>query len=313
MKTRIRTILAGATLALYAACGGDERSGVSTEEAVANRVGVVLPIVSQPAYEIFGKALRDTLDAAGHEIVVEGGIADAAEQGALVRRITDRNARAIVVAPLDSTTLRPAIDGAAAKSIPVFTVGLPVPGARVTTHTEPDYHAAGVVAAEYLATFVGPGIHAGVVGALGAHGSRELQAGFGSVMRADTARRHAGAADGGGTVEGAAAAAASLIERDPQLDAIFALDAASGVGAMNAVLAARRADIVIVSFGASSATLDAVREVRPLRAAVVERPDEAARLLGTAIAAQLEGEPVTPSIKAPVRLVTSDSLRRQPD
>jgi ribose transport system substrate-binding protein len=312
METPIRTIVGLTTLALVA-CGGDGRPAASTEEAVANRVGVVLPIVTQPAYEMFGNALREALDSAGHEIVVEGGIADAAEQGALVQRITGRNARAIVIAPLDSVTLRPAIDAAAAASIPVFTVGVPVPGARVTTHTEPDYHAAGVVAAEYMITFVGPDMHAGVVGALGAHGSRELEAGFRSVMGADTVRKHSGAADGGGTVEGAAAATASLLARDPQLDAIFALDAASGLGAMNAVLAARRADVIIVSFGAGTETLDAVREVRPLRAAVVERPDVAARLLGAAIAAQLDGEPVTPSIKSPVRLVTSDSLRRKPD
>lgn len=281
----------------------------STEEAVAGRVGIVLPISVVPSYRILADGLEEALDEAGHETVIEGGIATADEQTALVQRITGRDARGIVIAPLDSATLRPALDAAAAESIPVFTVGLPVRGARVTTHMEPDYHAAGVIAAEYLATFVGPAMHAAVVGNLGAHGSRGMAAAFqAAVVRVKT-RAFTGSAESGGTAEGAAAAVTALLAQDPDLDAVFALDPASAQGAMSAALARRRADLVIVSFGATPEVVAAVRDGRPLRAAIVERPDEGARLLGAAIATQLEGEPVTPSIRVPVRLVTSDSVK----
>lgn len=292
-----------------AACGDGKTAGGGGEESVAGRIGVLLPITMQPAYKTLEDGLRKALDDAGHQLVVEGGINDAAQQAAIVQRFTARQARALVIAPLDSTALRPAITTAARAGIPVFTVGLPVPGARVTTHLEPDFHGAGVVAGEYIAAFLEPDMHAGIVGRMAAHGSRELEAGFRSVMGVVRTRVYSGAGESGGTAEGAAAAVTALLEQDPDLDAVFALDAASGHGAMAAALARRRADLVIVSFGATEETLNAIRETRPLRAAVVERSAEAARLLGEAIATQLSGDPVTPSIKAPVRLVTVDSVK----
>ena len=310
----MRTLRAARFLALVftaAACRGGESPDGATASA-AGRIGVVLPIASQPEYRTLEDALRKSLDDAGHQLVVERGLNDAAQQAALVQRFTAQKALGLVIAPLDSTSLRPTVASAIAAGIPVFTVGMPVPGVRVTTHVEPDYFAAGVVAAEYVAAFLGRTLNAGVVGRLDAHGSRELMAGFRSIMDADSARVYSGAAESGGTVEGAAAASLALLEKDAGLDAIFALDAASAQGAMSTALARRRADIIIVSYGATEETLAAIRETRPLRAAVVPRLDEAARLLSEAIATQLGGEPVTASIKAPIRLLNVDSVRARP-
>lgn len=301
-----------AAIAIATAACRDSDSAADGTASAAGRIGVVLPIATQPEYRTLEDALRKALDDAGHQLVVERGLNDASQQAALVQRFTAQKALGLVIAPLDSTSLRPSVGAAVAAGIPVFTVGLPVPGARVTTHVEPDYFAAGVVAAEYVAAFLGRTFNAGIVGRLDAHGSRELIAGFRSIMAVDSARVYSGAAESRGTSEGGAAAAEALLEQDASLDAIFALDAPGAQGAMGAALSRRRADLVIVSYGATAATLDAVRESRPLRAAVVPRLDEAARLLSEAIATQLGGDPVTASIKAPVRLVNVDSVRAGP-
>lgn len=308
---RCALILLG--LLAAAACGDDraQRPAGSAEE-VADRVGVVLPVSVQPAYRTLEQQLVEALQEEGHEAVTESGITGAAEQAALLGQLTARKARAIVVAPLDSVTLRPAIDAAQDASIPVFTIGLPVAGASVTTHTEPDHFASGVIAVEYLSAFIGPGLHAGVVGRLGAHGSREVRAGFDSLMALNETRVNAGSEESGGTVEGAAAATSALLDREPALKGIVALDPVSAQGAASALYARRRADVIIVSIGATEQTLASIREERVLRAAIVERVEEGARLLADAINTQLEGEPVTPSIKVPVRLVNIDSLRVRP-
>lgn len=302
-------------LALCAAtaCGEDAaRRPAGSVEEVADRVGIVLPSSSQPAYRTLEQGLVAALREAGHEAVSDGAILEPAAQLALLQRITARKARAIVVAPLDSVTLRPAIDAAADASIPVFTIGLPVPGASVTTHMEADHFATGVIAAEYLSAFIGPGVTAGIVGRLGAHGSREVRAGFDSLMSLNETRVNAGAEESGGTVEGAAAAASALLDREPALKGIIALDPISAQGAASTLFARRRADVIIVSVGANEQTLASIREERVLRAAIVERVEEGARLLAEAIDTQLDGEPVTPSIKVPVRLVNIDSLRARP-
>lgn len=310
--TRRGTVALFAVLA-SAACGDERapRSGGSAEE-VADRVGIVLPVPLQPSYREFEQGLVAALEDDGHEAVTESGITGAAEQAALLGQFIARKARAVVIAPLDSVSLRPAIDAARDASIPVFTVGLPVPGASVTTHVEPDHFASGVIAAEYLSAFIGPGVHAGVVGRLGAHGSREVRAGFDSLMSLNETRVNAGAAESGGTVEGAATATSALLDSEPGLKGILALDPVSAQGAVSALLDRRRADVIVVSIGAMEQTLAGIREERVLRAAIVERVDEGARLLADAINVQLQGEPVTPSIKVPVRLVNIDSLRARP-
>lgn len=300
-------------LCVAAACnGGDSKGPAASVEEVADRIGIVLPVSVQPAYRTLEQALIEGLSKAGLEAVSETGIAGAAEQAELVQRITARKPRAIVVAPLDSVTLRPAIDNALAASVPVYTIGLPVLGAAVTTHMEADHFAAGVIAAEYLNAFIGAGMRAGIVGRLGAHGSREMQAGFDSVLAQNETRVNVGAAESGGSLDGAGTATSALLEREPRLKAILALDPISAQGVMAALLARRRADIVIVSIGAAPETLVAIRSERMLRAAIVERVEDGARLLAETIDTQLKGEPVTPTIKVPVRLVNIDSLRARP-
>lgn len=299
-------------LCASAACGDDRKQQpAGSVEEVADRIGVVLPIPLQPSYRTLEQQLVAALREAGHEAVTDGGITGAAEQAALLGQITARKARAIVVAPLDSVSLRPAIDAAGDASIPVFTVGLSVPGASVTTHMEPDHFATGMIGAEYLSAFIGPGVTAGIVGRLGAHGSREMRAGFDTVMSVET-RVNAGAEESGGTEEGAAAATSALLDREPALKGILALDPISAQGAASALFERRRADVIVVSVGATEKTLASIREGRVMRAAIVELVEEGARLLAAAIDTQLEGEPVTPSIKVPVRLVNVDSLRARP-
>lgn len=307
MKTFF-AIAALATLPLVTAC---EKGGESGQpHSAAGRVGVVLGANANSEYRELDAAVRKALEEHDQELVVQNAAGDPARQRQLVETFASQRARAIVVVPIDSTTLRPAIDAAGNAGIPVFTIGYPVPGARVTTHMEEDFQAAGLAAAEYIAAFLGPKLHAAVVGRRAAHGSRELESAFRAAITVVDTRVVSGAGNSDGvTRESAAAATTALLEQDPDLDAIFALDPVSALGAMDAAYARRRADLVIVSNGSAPEVTSAIGETGPMRAAVVQRLDEAARMLAETIVTQIEGDPVTPAIKVPVRLVTADSVK----
>lgn len=300
--------LAFAGIVSVVACGGGS-GGSDPARSVAGRVGIVLADAAADA-RLLADSVRTALQEHDQQAVVQSANGDAARQRSLVESFTSQRASAIVVVPTDSGSLAPSLDAAARAGIPVFTVGRPVAGVQVTTHVDPDYHAAGVAAAEYAGAFLGLRFHAAVVGPLAAHGSRDLERGFRTTVAIDSARVYAGAAGSDGTRESAAAATTALLEKDPSLDVIFALDPASALGAMDAAYARRRADLVIVSFGATPEVTAAIGETGPMRAAVVPRTGEGARLLAEAIATQLGGDPVTPAIRIPVRLVTADSVRR---
>ena len=185
-RGRMPSIRCGAIILLAmsaaAACGddGSKRPAGSAEE-VADRVGIVLPIPLQSSYRALEQALVAALGEEGHDAVSEDGITGVAEQSALLARLTANKARAIVIAPLDSVALRPAIDAAHDASIPVFTVGLSVPGASVTTHTEPDHFAAGVIAAVMLGRRLGKPVVITARGT-GRHGNTLLLASGGSAF-----------------------------------------------------------------------------------------------------------------------------------
>lgn len=308
MRTAIATVALCGALSLVACGGGSEEPG--PERSVAGRVGIVLATAGDDDVRLLADSVHAALEEHDQEAVVQGANGDPARQRQLVETFTSQKARAIVVAPADSGSLRPALDAARRAGIPVFTIGRPVAGAQVTTHVDPDFHAAGVAAAEYVGAFLGLDLHAAVVGPLAAHGSGQLEAGFRSTIAIDTARVYAGAATTDGTREGAAAATVALLEKDPSLDAVFALDRLSALGAMDAAYARRRADLVIVSFGTTPEITAAIGDTGPMRAAIVLRIAEGARLLAEAIDTELGGEPVTPAIRIPVRLVTVDSVKR---
>lgn len=293
-----------------AACGGDDAAAPGREQSAAGRVGLVIPSATHPAHQEFERTLRKGLKDEKEELAVQPSNGDAARAADLLRTFTSQRARAIVVAPGDTVSLRAAIDAAATARVPVFTVDLPVPGSRTTTHVEPDHHAAGGAAAAYLGTFLGDRGRTTIVGRLGWHGTREAEAGYRTTMNRFTGRVVTAPLATDGTRAGAAARVTALLGADRDLDGIFALDPETALGAMDAAFASRRADLVIVSFGATQPVLDAVRDERPIRAAVLPRPEEAARRLAETIAKHLGDEPVTPILKVPVRLVNVDSVKR---
>lgn len=298
-----------ASLLAGVACDGGGGGSAGAPRSAAGRVAVVLSDASHPQLQQLEQLFRKALEDQAEDVVVESAGRDAARQRQLVEQFAAQGARAIVVVPVDSTTLVPAVATANRAGIPVFTIELPLPGARVTTHVEPDYVAAGSAAAAYLFAFLPKGATTAIVGHAGAHGARELVAGYRRAADSLQGRVRESVAPTGGVRAEAAAAVNAILGSDPDLDGVFALDPESALGAMDAAYDRRRQDLVIVSFGATQPVLDAVREQRPLRIAVMPRPEAAARRLAEVIKVQLGGDPVTPSIKVPVRLVNADSLR----
>lgn len=305
-RTPILPLIALATA--LAACGGGTSEDAPPTDATG-RVGLIVPNAGDADAAAFQRLLRRALQERDREIAVQQSGPDPAQQAALLERMAADRPVAIVVAPTDSLRLVPAIQAAARGGVPVFTLDMPATKSGAITHVGPDWYTAGVVAAEYINAFVGDSARTAIVGRLGGHGGLEMDAGFRATMRGRTDRVFVGAFEGGSTRESAAAAAREVIARDPGLDAFFALSADAALGAMDAALAARRADIVVVGYGGGPEVFEAIGMLNPLRATLVPQTAAGAERLAELIAKQLAGEPVTPTYRVPLRLVTADSVR----
>ncbi len=295
---------------LVAACGGGGggEGSVFGRSRATGTVAVVLRAGETPAGREIVAGLQESAKEHGLELsLVTSGNDPARERGAVASAISDKVA-ALVVESVDSASAATNADAAARAGIPYFAIGIPATGAPMAAHVDVDHYAAGRVAAEYLAGYLGGKGVLALVRSAGAHGARELERGFRdgvSVHKGMSVAPVVEAAD----QPGAAAGMLQLLRAQRAVSGVFAAGALLAQGATEGAIAARRADLAIVSFEMSDLVRAAVANAAeaPIKASVIARPREMGRAMMDEVALQLSDEPVAAEVRVPVRLVTSDS------
>jgi ribose transport system substrate-binding protein len=100
----------------------------------------------------------------------------------------------------------------------------------------------------------------------------------------------------------------NLLASGRRVDAIFGSNDDCALGALAAVQAAGRTDILIVGYDATPEARTAIGGNTPLVADAVQHPEQIGRRAVETVAAYLRGDSVPPVIAVPVSLLTSDSL-----
>ena len=99
-----------------------------------------------------------------------------------------------------------------------------------------------------------------------------------------------------------------MLQAHRGLRGIFAINDDSALGALSVLEAAKRRDVVIVGFDATTEAQDAIRRGSALVADVAQHPAEIGVAAMRAIADHFAGRPVEPVIAVPVSLVTAETL-----
>ena len=100
----------------------------------------------------------------GYRIVLNSGDRDLAKQQSQIDDFIVQHVDAIVVCPVDSKGIGPAIERANAAKIPVFTADIAADGGQVVSHVASDNVAGGRLAAEYIAKRLGDKGDVGIIG-----------------------------------------------------------------------------------------------------------------------------------------------------
>jgi ABC-type sugar transport system substrate-binding protein len=301
---------------LLAACGG----GGGGEGSVFGRsrstgtVAVVLAAGETPV----GREILAGMEASAKEhglklAISTSGRDPGREQAAVAKAIQDRVA-ALVVESVDSVAAGANAQAAANAKIPYFALGVPAAGTAPTAaHVDVDHYAAGRVAAEYLAGYLGEKGMLALVRAPGAHGTRELEQGFRDGVAAHKGMSVVAVVDAADQ-PAAAAGMLQLLRTQRAVKGVFAAGPALAQGATEGAITARRADLAIVSFEMSDVVRAAVANAQeaPIKASVIARPREMGKAMIDAVALQLADEPVAVQVRVPVRLITADSARNVP-
>ena len=103
-----------------------------------------------------------------------------------------------------------------------------------------------------------------------------------------------------------------MIQAHPKLRGVFGINDDSALGALSVIEAAKRTDIVIVGFDATTEAQQAVRRGSALKADIAQHPVEIGKTAIDVVARHLGGESVPPIVSVPVSVVDATSLAAAP-
>lgn len=275
--------------------------GQARENAGNGSIGLSVSTLNNP----FFVSLADGAKAAAKEKGISLAVADAGDDSAKqqndIEDLISRNVSVLIVNPVDSDAVAPAVQNAISKGVKVISVDRVVNGVDVDCQIASDNVAGARMATEYLASQIGEGAKiAELQGVPGASATIDRGAGFHeaadktlNVVASQSANFDR--AEGMSVME-------NILQSDGSIKGVFAHNDEMALGALQAIAATAK-DIKVVGF---DATDDAVNEVKAGRmlATVAQKPE----LMGeTAVLTSIRliaGEEVEKSLPVEVELVT---------
>jgi ribose transport system substrate-binding protein len=298
------------TLALCAlfVSGGCNRAGQSGPGG--KRIGVTLLTREHVFYKDLEAGLKDAADKQGYQLIITSGDFDLAKQQSQIENFIVQRVDAIIVCPADSKGIGPAIEQANQANIPVFTADIAAQGGQVVSHVASDNLAGGRLAADYIAKALNGQGEVGIIGQQEVQSGLDRETGFKEEVRQKyPGIRVVSVLNGGGVRDRALKAADDMLQGNPGIKGIFGINDDSALGALSAVEARGKGDMVIVGYDAIPEAVKAIERGSALKADVAQQPRDIGLKTIEAIKTHFDGGQVPKSISVPVKIVDAESLK----
>lgn len=277
-----------------------EEEGTQTEGNVGNgSIGFSVSTLNNPFFVALSEGAKEKAKEAGAELIVVDAGDEAAKQASDIEDLISKNISVLIVNPVDSDAVAPAVKDAVAKGIKVISVDRVVNGVDVDCAIASDNVEGARMATEYLVSLIGEGAKvAELEGVSGASATIDRGEGFHivadkqlDVVSKQTANFNR--SEGMTVME-------NMLQADAAIKGVFAHNDEMALGAVEAI---GSKDIVVVGFDATDDAQNAIKAGR-MAATVAQKPD----LMGaTAVETALkliDGETVEKEIPVEVELIT---------
>jgi ribose transport system substrate-binding protein len=236
-------------------------------------LGVTLLTKEHVFYRDLEMGLKNAARERGFNLVITSGDWDLAKQQGQIENFIVQKVAAIIVCPVNSKGIGPAIEKANQAGIPVFTADIKANEGRVVSHIASDNYLGGKLAGEYLAKALSGKGKVAVIDQPIVESAIERVRGFEDVMHESPGIQIVAKPSGDGVRDKAMKAAEDLLQGYPDLNGIFGINDDSALGALSAIESSGRKGIVVMGF-------DAIPEARchlrdsALKADVVQNPSQ---------------------------------------
>jgi len=275
-----------------AAPAAEAEEAAPAEEAEKIVVGFSMLSRTHTFYKIMEEGLDDEAKTLGVELISVDSEGDIASQLNQTQDFIAQGVDAIILTPVDSAGIEPAIKLANDAGIPVFTMDTAATGeGAVVSHMATDNYAGGVLDAEYAADVLDGKGQVAIIGCAGIESIGQRTAGFEDTMAEYPDIEVVAVTDC--KCDGAVAAdqTADLLVTYPDLALVFGTGDPFGLGAMTAITAANR-DVKVVSLDGLPEGIAEVKKGGNFLITVAQDPDLIARSTLQNIVKYLNGEEV---------------------
>ncbi|WP_054023178.1 ribose ABC transporter substrate-binding protein RbsB [Bacillus sp. FJAT-28004] len=301
-------LLAGCSTTAPGSGNKEAEKGAAKTEGI--KIGLAVSTQSNPFFVTLKEGAQTAATAGSAELITVDAQDDAAKQASSIEDLIQQKVDVIIINPTDSAAIVPAVESANAAGIPVITVDRTSDGGKVTTHIASDNKAGGVLAAKFIAEQLGgTGKVVELEGIPGSSAARERGAGFNEEIAKSSGIQIAAKQPADFDRAKGLTVTENILQGNKDIKAIFAHNDEMALGALKAIEAAGKSDILVVGF---DATDDAVKEVfaGKLSATVAQKPDMMGILAVQTAIKIAKGETVEASIPVELDLITKDSAKK---
>ncbi|MHC4939083.1 MAG: substrate-binding domain-containing protein [Planctomycetota bacterium] len=284
-------------LCLVSACGG-EQTGSETKT-----IGVSLLDQTNDFFKSLEAGLRKEAAKHGYRLIVQSAEADPTIQARHLEDFVTQQVDAIVVTPCNSDTVYTNLRDAQRDRIPVFTADIAAHKAKIVAHIASDNVQGGRKAGQRMGELLGGKGEVLIIDHPTVSSVQDRTKGFREALGAHPDIRIVGSP----SAEGQRAKAQSVMEDaltvHPKLNGVFAINDVSALGALRAIEAAGRTDMVVIGYDAVKEAVAAIKRGGPFKASVKQDPELIGSTTIATIAKHFAGEKFDPFIPVDVGLV----------
>jgi ribose transport system substrate-binding protein len=283
-------------LAALMGCERDDKKAQQSDGKAKPLIGVSVLTLTNPFFKDMADTMRAEGEKLGYEVVVVSGEFDPARQKDQLNDFLVRKASAIVLTPCDSKAVGTAIMEANKAGVPVFTADIAsiAEGAKVISHTATDNYEGGKVAGRAMVELLNGKGKVAILDHPQVESVLMRTKGFGEEVAKAPGIQVVAKLPGGGARDRSFAAAQDILQSHADLDAIFAINDPSALGAIAAIeKAGKTSRIRVIGFDGAPEAKQAVKDGK-MYATVLQHPKQIATVTIEAIHKYLGGEQVPP-------------------
>lgn len=286
-------------------------AGCAKKEAAAQKtIGVTLLTRAHVFYKDLEEGLRDEAKLHGYELIITAGDFDLGKQSSQIEDFITRKVDAIIVCPVDSRGVGPAIKKANDAHIPVFTADIAAQEGETVCHVASDNVAGGRLAGEFLANYLKGKGKVAIIGQPTVTSVLDRVQGFKDAIAKTPGITIVADVNGEGVRDKAMQVAADILQAHPDLDGIFGINDDSALGALDAAKQFKRDNLAIVGYDATPPAVDAITKGTALKADVIQYPKKIGSMTVARIADYFAGTQLPKTVPVEVGIVDRDALTK---